>query len=101
MTANSARDALKILDTQPCDLVLSDVNMPGQDGFFILGEVKRRCDSVPVVLMSGTPLNSKASAAGPDGFLLKPFPLQQLAETIRTVALAKRDILGTQLDVRA
>ena len=75
--------------------------MPDQDGFFVLGEVKRRCDSVPVVLMSGTPLNREASAAGADGFLLKPFTMHQFAETITAVTLGHGDVIGSKIDVRA
>jgi DNA-binding NtrC family response regulator len=88
VTANSASQALAILDHQPCDLVLSDVNMPGQDGFYVLNEVKRRWPSLPVVLMSGTSLAREASAAGAYGFILKPFTFQQFEATVTAVTAA-------------
>jgi DNA-binding response OmpR family regulator len=78
MTADSASGGLTLHRENPCDLVLTDVNMPREDGFFVLREVKRQWPSVPVVLMSGTPLTEDALAAGADGFLPKPFTLEQL-----------------------
>ena len=38
----SAREALEILDTNPMDVIISDMKMPEMDGTQLLGEVKRR-----------------------------------------------------------
>ncbi|WP_447987510.1 response regulator [Nitrospira sp. Nam74] len=76
------------------NLILSDINMPGHDGFFVLNKVRRQWPSIPVVLMSGTPVAREASAAGADGFILKPFSLQQFGAT---VTAAIKENLESQL----
>jgi DNA-binding response OmpR family regulator len=91
MTAPSASHGLTLLDQRTCDLVLTDVNMPRQNGFFVLNEAKRRRASLPVVLMSGTPLAREAAAAGADGFILKPFSLQEFEATVRAVTRENRE----------
>jgi DNA-binding NarL/FixJ family response regulator len=101
MTADSASVGLTLLRDRPCDLVLSDVNMPGQGGLFVLNQVKRQWPSVPVVLMSGTPLIDETLAAGADGFLPKPFTIHQLTETLTGVVSGKRNAIGSQIDLLA
>lgn len=51
-TANGGLDALKVLRTQPVDVVLSDVVMPDMDGYDLYMELKERLPETPVVLMT-------------------------------------------------
>jgi DNA-binding NtrC family response regulator len=94
ITAKSATDGLYVLQQEPCDVVLSDVSMPGEDGFFVLKQVKRQWPGLPVVLMSGTPLADEAKLAGADGFLLKPFNLDQFHTTLTAVMALERETIG-------
>lgn len=94
ITAQSATDGLYVLQQEPCDVVLSDVSMPGEDGFFVLKQVKRQWPGLPVVLMSGTPLADEAKLAGADGFLLKPFNLDQFHTTLTAVMALERETIG-------
>ena len=41
-SAPSAEAALKVLEKNPVDVVISDINMPGADGFELLGQIKKR-----------------------------------------------------------
>lgn len=84
-TAESAQDALSILRQESCDVVLSDVSMPGESGFFLLEEAKRQWPGLRVVLMSGAPMASEAHAAGADAFLSKPFTVEQIYATLRAL----------------
>jgi DNA-binding NtrC family response regulator len=94
ITAKSAADGLSVLQQEPCDVVLSDVSMPGEDGFFVLKQIKRQWPGLPVVLMSGTPLTDEAKLAGADGFLLKPFNLDQFHATLTAVMALERETIG-------
>lgn len=53
MTANSAAEAMKVLDSSHVDLVLSDQLMPGGTGTELAQRIKRRWPHLPVVLVSG------------------------------------------------
>lgn len=101
ITAESAAEALHVLKEEPCDVVLSDVSMPGEDGFFVLKEVRRQWPALPVVLMSGTPLEHEAHAAGANGFLLKPFHVGQFHATLAAVTGLEREALGTHCNYLA
>ena len=90
MTASSGQDALGALQTATVDVVLSDVSMPNGDGFFLLEEVQRQWPSLPVVLMSGEPVESRALQAGAKAFFSKPLDPHRLIETL--TALASRTI---------
>ncbi len=53
VTANSASQALEVLDSRPVNLVLSDQLMPGQTGTELARQIKDRWPSLPVILISG------------------------------------------------
>ncbi len=56
VTAGNAAEALQILETQPVDLLFSDVVMPGGiDGFELAHRVRERWPAVKIVLTSGFP----------------------------------------------
>ncbi len=77
------RSALdRILDSPP-DLVLTDVMMPGLDGFGLLAAIRAdaRARSVPVILLSaraGEEARIEGLNAGADDYLVKPFNAREL-----------------------
>lgn len=88
--ASNGRIALELLDQQPFDLLLLDVQMPVQGGLETLAELKLRAQrgapTVPVVLMSGDDLGQDWSfycQAGAQAHLLKPLDLGPLDEVLR------------------
>jgi CheY-like chemotaxis protein len=87
--AEDARET--ILGLHP-DLVLSDIAMPGKDGFELLREIRSLDPSdgseVPVIAITGLsrPLDQmRAPAAGFDAVLLKPFTPDVLLQVISEV----------------
>lgn len=78
----SAQDFLDDLPRIPRPAVLlSDVSMPGMDGFDLQEQVERNCANFPVVLMTayGTiPMAVKAMRGGAVDFLEKPFSSNDL-----------------------
>ncbi|MBT3461227.1 MAG: response regulator [Gammaproteobacteria bacterium] len=53
LTADSGASALSILDEESVNIILSDLRMPGMDGFAFLGAVQDRGLEAARVLMSG------------------------------------------------
>ena len=51
-TAASAREALEALDTDPYDLLITDLRMPEMDGLELLREARRRRNGLDVILMT-------------------------------------------------
>lgn len=53
LKANSGNEALKILDNQQCDLIISDLDMPDGDGYFLLDQINKSKIATPVIIWSG------------------------------------------------
>lgn len=91
--ARSAEEALQCLEQIRCDLVLSDIRMPGMGGIELLRRVVREYPESAVVILSGcddVKLAVEAMKSGAFDFIVKPFRVQDVADTIAG-ALAQRD----------
>ena len=83
--AASGEEALRLLDDQDIDVVLTDVMMPGIDGLELLRIVKEREPNRIVIIMTGysdRDIVLRALKAGADDFISKPINLLQLRTTI-------------------
>ncbi len=85
--AGSAEDALAKLDTDPADLLLLDIGLPGMDGLDALQEVRRRTDA-PVIFL--TPRRRELEQVlglelGADDYVTKPFDSTVLLARIKAV----------------
>lgn len=94
--AASAQQALEALRQQRFDLVLTDLQMPGMDGFELLQALKQRGSQLPVVMLTGygsmeTVL--QALRRGVNDFLTKPYqPDELLAVVEREVTRYRRSL---------
>ena len=52
-SAASGAEALELLEQQPMDLILLDLNMPGMDGADTLVTIRKTHPTVPVFIVSG------------------------------------------------
>ncbi len=83
-TALSARAALELLTAQPPHVLITDIGLRGEDGVWLLGEVRRGHPTLPVIALTGRSPED-ALAAGFDAVLLKPTDPWQLCDEIRRV----------------
>ena len=89
LTAVDGTDGASRLADDPVDLVLSDVEMPGMDGFTLTRTLRRTrgWEDVPVVIMTsrGDPADQRAGLdAGASAYLLKSeFDQAELIDTVR------------------
>jgi CheY-like chemotaxis protein/GAF domain-containing protein len=72
---------------KPFDLVISDIKMPGRNGYEIFRTIKEAKADTPVILMTGfgyDPNHSivRASQEGLHSFLFKPFKASQLMDLV-------------------
>ncbi|MDP5030248.1 MAG: sigma 54-interacting transcriptional regulator [Paraglaciecola sp.] len=80
-SAESGKDALRLLNTQNVDVVLSDLRMPGLDGLSLFEEIMSIGKDIPVILMTahGTIQDAvEATQRGVFGFLTKPIDHDEL-----------------------
>ncbi len=73
-----------------CSLILSDIRMPGMNGYEFVTQVKKINPKVKIILMSAFEINDREfhnvlSDIKVDAFLQKPFHIQQLEEVIEKI----------------
>ena len=89
-TASSGGEALVVLQRNPPDLLLLDLEMPGLDGLEVLRILREQkvCQGVPVLVLTGesdTHYVARARELGAAGYLLKPFGAQGLTAKVNRV----------------
>ena len=88
MKANSASEALEILEHQPVDLILSDIIMPDMNGYQLAAVIREKYPEIKVQLASGYSDIKNVDMVDNDlqnNILLKPFNIQKLLRRIRTL----------------
>ena len=86
---DSGKKALESIRARMPDLLLSDIMMPGMNGFELLQEVRadRSLRRLPVILLSaraGEEAKVEGLEAGADDYLIKPFAARELVARVQT-----------------
>jgi CheY-like chemotaxis protein len=87
----SGAAALHQLQQARFDIVLTDLVMPGMDGYELAETIKRQQLAPKVALVTGSlgdPDFSLLASLGIDAYLAKPFTLAQLEEMLRQLTIA-------------
>lgn len=87
VAATSAEEAKKQLQEITPDLILMDVDLPGQDGLSLTRELRTMAQTatVPIVALTAHAMHGdreRALAAGCDGYVSKPFKARHLLDEI-------------------
>lgn len=92
--ADSGRSALSSLADKPCDVVVTDMRMPGMDGSQLLTEVRRLYPGTVRIVLSGqSDREMIMKSVGPaHQYLSKPCEAEVLKDTVSR-ACALRDLL--------
>ncbi len=100
---NAAR-ALELAQSQPFDLILSDVVMPRRDGLMLLEDLKNAGVAAPVVMMSGQAhieMAVRATRLGALDFLEKPLSTEKLMVTLdNALKLTRLEVENRDLRTR-
>lgn len=83
--AVNAREAKAMLNARPIDLVFSDVNMPGENGFALAEWIMLRHPAMPVVLTSGRSQLGEFNLPAPITILHKPYDFEDLNSLIESL----------------
>jgi signal transduction histidine kinase/CBS domain-containing protein/ActR/RegA family two-component response regulator len=98
MGASNGLQAISVLEscgsdlgqTDPPDVILMDIQMPGMDGFEAIGRIRQipDCATIPIVALTALAMpadRQKCLDAGADRYVTKPVKLGQLVSTIETL----------------
>ncbi len=96
ITATGGAEGLQLLDDEPIDAVILDLEMPGVDGFEVLATLKRKRNRVPIIVYTGTGSYDRCVRAvklGAYSFLAKDEPLERVVREVEN-ALAWAELQG-------
>ena len=88
VSACDADQALAALEASEFDLLLTDVVMPGMDGFDLLRRVKSAHPGIKVIVLTGYARKQSISdflLYGADDYLSKPFQVHELIAAVDRV----------------
>ena len=96
--AANGQEGLDILETEPTDLVITDIIMPGMDGVATLERIKEKWPDMPVIVISGggnvAPMEYQPAAIATNAYLAsaaqagaalsmtKPFERKELIDAV-------------------
>ncbi len=97
LAAPGAAPALELLEHNRPDLIISDIMMPGMDGYQFFEEVRLRADlaEVPFIFLTargGKEEVRRGKEMGVDDYITKPFEEEDLLVAVRSKLLRRREI---------
>ncbi len=96
LDAADGSKALTILQSGKVDLIISDVNMPGMDGYEMLSHLRAQGDETPAIMLTARRERAdvtKGLKLGADDYVTKPFGLEELI--LRVNAVLRRTLGAT------
>jgi len=84
-----AKKALSILESDPFDIILADIKMPGMDGMEMLKRIKTlRKDSIVIIMTAFATVDTAVQALkdGAYDYVTKPFDPDDLSHLIRNAS---------------
>ncbi len=91
ISCQNAEEAFDGLVGEPVDLIISDVMMPGIDGFEFAREIRRQDKNIPILFMTARDdisSKQKGYCIGIDEYMVKPILMEELI--LRVSALLRR-----------
>ena len=105
ITSSNGQDALKVIESEPIDLVLLDVMMPKMDGYEVTRRIRAMKDLpfIPILLITAYDRANavKGLDLGADEFIRKPIEADELLARVRSLlrlkhSIAERDRIDRQ-----
>ena len=87
-TADDGESGLELACSEPFDLVLLDVMMPGLDGYAVCRSLRDRGRDMPVLMLTAKAMvddRVEGLDCGADDYLVKPFSLRELFARVRAL----------------
>lgn len=91
--AEDGREAIRVMEQQPFDVILLDLRMPDLDGMDVLKTIKQRWPESEVVVITGYPSIESAKEAvrlGAQNYLAKPVGPDEVIKAANDAMMQKR-----------
>ena len=98
--AEDAENALQILEQEHIDLMITDVMMPGMDGFSLIRRLRETNQELPILIVTAKgDIYDKHTGfqAGTDDYMVKPIDLHELLLRINALLRRARSISEKKL----
>ena len=95
--AENAARALELLDSEYIDLIISDIMMPGMDGYELIRTLRGSGYQLPILIITAKDRfedKQKGFLAGTDDYMVKPIDVNEMI--LRVGALLKRARIATE-----
>src|SRR5262249_28287437 len=86
--AASCDQALRLLEDEPFDVIVSDIAMPGRDGYSLMAEVRLRGIETPALALTAFAQvedRTRSISSGYQAHLSKPVEIDELVATIASL----------------
>jgi two-component system, OmpR family, response regulator len=86
--AESVRDAERVLDASPAQLLILDLSLPGESGIMLCKRLRSAAASLPILVLtahSAVKTRVESLDAGADDYLSKPFAVAELRARVRAL----------------
>jgi DNA-binding response OmpR family regulator len=93
-TASDGAEALRVIDSQPIDVVVLDLMMPGMDGIQLLKVLQGRSAKPRILVLSARDQVAdrvEALNLGADDYLVKPFAFDEVVARINALSRRRAD----------
>ncbi len=99
--ANNGEEALKVLDNNYIDLIISDIMMPKMDGFELINELRTSKYKIPILIITAkSDIKDKKQGflLGADDYMVKPINIEELI--LRIQVLLKRSKSANKMKIK-
>ena len=83
LVAGNGLEAVAVLDAEPCDLVLVDMNMPHQNGWGTIASIRFRLPQLPVIIITARPDQRTLARETGVELMEKPLDVRRLVSRVR------------------
>lgn len=95
----NGRDMYRLMDYDFFDLLILDINLPGDDGLSLCRQLRQRGKRIPIIMLTARGEDADRISGlelGADDYLTKPFNPRELVARIRAV-LRRQSVAGASL----
>jgi DNA-binding response OmpR family regulator len=92
-TASQGHEAVALITQHPCDLLVTDLSMPGGEGIETILTVRKQYPAVKILVISGAFAEATLRTTerlGADASLAKPFTAETLMAAVRALVDAPK-----------